>query len=102
MLTHMGVSVSLGATRNMVSSLRKHAQSQLNHLPPGNMVYYNFNMDFKVAQPVAGHQGMHMVATTVFFVPYVNTSLEDLWFVKELREKSIYNKDLAPDDPTLD
>jgi hypothetical protein len=101
MLAHMGISVSVGATRNMVKSLRKYANIHLKTLPPGNMIYDNFDMDFKVAQPVAGHDGMHMSATSVTFTPYAGTTLDDLRFTKELHETSISNKDLHPTDPKI-
>jgi len=90
--------VSLGTVQNTVKSLRKHANAQIKLLPPENI--YNFNMDFKVAEPVAGHQGMHMTTATTF-TPYVGTSLDDLHFTKELHETSRFNKDLHPSDPKI-
>jgi hypothetical protein len=96
MLAHMGVTVSLATTRNMVKSLHKHANSQLRTLPLGNMVYNIFDMDFKVAQPVTSHQGTHVSVTAATFAPYIGASLQDLRFTKELHEISRYNKDLHP------
>jgi len=101
MLAHMGISVSVGATWNMVKSLHKHANICLKTLPPGNMIYDIFDMDFKVAQPVAGHDSMHMSATSVTFAPYPGTTLDDLQFTKELHETSIFNRDLRPTDPKI-
>jgi hypothetical protein len=101
MLAHMGVSVSLATTRNTVKSLRKHTNGRLNNLPPGNMIYDNFDMDFKVAQPVAGHQGIHISTTAATFAPYVDVEPGDLCFTKELHATSKYNKDLRPEDPRI-
>ena len=101
MLAHMGVSASLGGTRNMVKSLCKHTNTWLKTLPPCNMIYDNFDMDFKVAQPVAGHQGTHMSATAATFAPYASATPDDLRFTKELHKTSIFNKDLHPDDPRI-
>ena len=101
MMAHMGVSVSLGTTRNMIKSLRKHANARLKKLPPSNMIYDNFDMDFRVAQPTAGHQGTHISVTAATFAPYVNVTAEDLCFTKELHETSCFNKDLEPDDPKI-
>jgi hypothetical protein len=63
MMAHMGISASLGTVRNTVASLHRNANQRLKNLPPGNMIYNNFDMDFKVAQPVAGHQGTHISVT---------------------------------------
>ena len=71
MLAHMGVCVSLGTTRNTIKSLHSHENARLCNLPPGNMIYNNIDMDFKVMQPIAGHQGLHMSATAATFAPYV-------------------------------
>jgi hypothetical protein len=65
------------------------------------MIYDNFDMDFKVAQPVAGHQGLHMSATAATFAPYVDIEPGDLKFTKELHSMSRFNKDLQPDDPKI-
>lgn len=101
MMAHMGVSVSLGTIRNTVKSLRKNANLRLKNLPPGNMIYDNFDMDFKVAQPVAGHQGTHMSVTAATFAPYIGVNLEDLRFTEELHKTSRFNKDLQPNDPKI-
>lgn len=101
MLAHMGVSVSLGTTRNTVKSLRKHANARLKSLTHGNMIYDNFDMDFKVAQPTAGHQGWHMSATVATFTPYLDLEPGDLRFTKELHATSRFNKDLSPNSPLI-
>ena len=85
----------------MVKSLCKHANAQLKTLPPCNMIYDNFGMDFKVAQPVAGHQGTHMSVTAATFTPYASATPDDLWFTKELHKTSIFNEDLHPNDPRI-
>ena len=100
-MAHMGVSVSLGTTQNMIKSLRKHANARLKQLPPSNMIYDNFDMDFHVAQPTVGHQGTHISVTAATFAPYVNVAAEDLCFTKELYETSCFNKDLEPNDPKI-
>jgi hypothetical protein len=65
------------------------------------MIYDNFNMDFKVAQPIAGHQGTHICVTAATFTPYVDMTMEDLHYTKELYETSQYNKNLEPTDPRI-
>ena len=55
-------------------------------------------MDFKVAQPIAGHQGTQISVTAATFTPYVGITMEDLRFTKELYEMSQYNKNLKPTD----
>ena len=92
MMAHMVVSVSLGTVQNTVASLCRNANQQLKSLPPGNMIYDNFDMDFKVAQPVAGHQGTHISVTAATFAPYIGTTLDDLCFMKELHETSCSTK----------
>ena len=100
-MAHMGISVSLGSTRNTIKSLRKHANKQLKGLPPGNMIYDNFDMDFQVAQPCGGHQGTHVSGTAATFAPYIGISPSDLHFTKELHETSRFNKDLPPNDAKI-
>ena len=57
LLAHIGVLVSTQTTRNMVNSLTKSAAHRNKHLPPSMIVYVNFDMDFKVAQPTTGKAG---------------------------------------------
>lgn len=94
----MGVAVSLGTTRNTIKSLRQHANARLKSLPPVNMIYDNFDMDFRVAQPTAGHQGTHISVTAATFAPYIGTSPDDLRFTKELHKTSRFNKDIEMPD----
>jgi hypothetical protein len=98
MLAHMGILASLSTTRNTVKSLQTHENACLKSLPPVNMIYDNFNMDFKVAQPITGRQGLHMSATAATFAPYVDISLDDLHFTKELYATSRFNINLQPDN----
>jgi len=65
------------------------------------MIYDNFDMDFRVAQPHAGHQGTHVSVTAATFAPYVAISPSDLRFMKELHETSRFNKDLQPHDAKI-
>jgi len=66
------------------------------------MIYNNFDMDFRVAQPHAGHQGTHVSVTAATFAPYVAiSSPSDLHFTKELHETSRFNKDLQPHDAKI-
>ena len=57
LLAHIGVSVSTQTTCNMVNSLTKSAAHRNKHLLPSMIVYDNFDMDFKVAQPTTGKAG---------------------------------------------
>ena len=88
MLVHMGVMVSLGTTRNMVKLLHKHVNLWLRTSPLENMVYDNFDMGFKVAQPITGHQRTHVSVTAATFAPYNGANLQDLQFTKELHKTS--------------
>ena len=97
----MGISTSLGSTWNTIKSLHKHANARLKALPAGNMIYDNFDMDFRVAQPCAGHQGMHVSVTAATFAPYVAILPNDLRFTSELHKTSRFNKDLRPNDARI-
>ncbi|KAJ3841789.1 hypothetical protein F5878DRAFT_515874, partial [Lentinula raphanica] len=50
---HMGVSVSTGSLRNMVSSLNKQAKFRLKTIPKSNIIYDNVDVDFHKGQPTA-------------------------------------------------
>ena len=91
----LGVSVSTQTTRNMVNMLTKSAAQRNKHLPPSMIIYDNFNMDFKVAQPTARKAGSHTSMTSAIFAPYApGFTPSDLKFTKELYATSRFNKDI--------
>ncbi|KAK0495074.1 hypothetical protein EDD18DRAFT_1106910 [Armillaria luteobubalina] len=100
---HIGISTSVQSVARMVNSLSKKAEERLRTLTDDmNRVYDNFDMDFAVAHPTPDHQKSHLSATAATFVPFNDVVRDrDLRFTKELRETSIYNINLDPDDPKI-
>src|ERR1700676_684361 len=85
LLVHIGVSVSTQTTRNMINSLTKSAAHRNKHSPSSMIIYDNFDMDFKVAQPTAGKAGSHTSMTSATFAPYAHGFVPgDLKLTKEL------------------
>jgi hypothetical protein len=72
LLAHIGVSVSTQTTQSMINSLTKSAAYRNKHLPPSMIIYDNFDMDFKVAQPTIGKAGSHTSMTSATFAPYAH------------------------------
>jgi len=102
LLVHIGVSVSTQTTRNMISSLTKSATHRNKYLPSSMIIYDDFDMDFKVAQPVVGKAGSHTSMTSVTFVPYAHGFMPgDLKFTKELHATSQFNKDIPECRPLI-
>lgn len=98
----MGVSVSGQTIRKMVNSLTKDVQRRNKTLPPSQIIYDNFNIDFKVAQPTAGHSQTQVSMTSAMFAHYAaGFDRRDLRFTKELHEPSRFNKDNLPNDPKI-
>jgi hypothetical protein len=86
----------------MINSLTKSAAHRNKHLLPSMIVYVNFDMDFKVAQPITGKAGSHTSMTSVTFAPYAHGFvLGDLKFTKELHTTSQFNKDIPEHSPLL-
>ncbi|KAJ3816302.1 hypothetical protein F5880DRAFT_1447819, partial [Lentinula raphanica] len=50
---HMGISVSTGSLRNMVTSLNTQARARLKSIPKSNKIYDNVDVDFQKGQPTA-------------------------------------------------
>ena len=72
LLVHIGVSVLRQPTHNMINSLTKSAAQRNKHLPPSMIIYDDFDMDFKVAQPTVGKAGLHTSMTSATFAPYAH------------------------------
>ncbi|KAF8869013.1 hypothetical protein CPB85DRAFT_1162090, partial [Mucidula mucida] len=51
LVSHMGVSVSLGSIQNMIDSLHAKARKRLESMENCNTIWDNFDMDFATAQP---------------------------------------------------
>src|SRR6266481_3392865 len=89
LLANIGLSVSTQTTRNMVNALTKSTAQRNKHLPPSMIIYDNFDMDFKVAQPTMGKAGSHTSMTSATFAPYAQGFMPgDLKFMKELYSTS--------------
>ena len=101
-LVHIGVSVSTQTTHNMINSLTKSAAHSNKYLPSSMIIYDNFNMDFKVAQPTMGKAGLHTSMTSATFALYAHGFVQgDLKFTKELHATSRFNKDIPKGSPLI-
>ena len=102
LLAHIVVSVSTQTTCNMVNTLTKSAAQGKKHLPPSMIIYDNFDMDFKVAQPTSRKAGSHTSMTSATFAPYApGFTPGDLKFTKELYATSRFNKDIPEHSPLI-
>ena len=102
LLAHLGVSVLTQTTRNMVYSLTKSASQRNKHLPASMIIYDNFDMDFKVAQPTMGKAGLHTSLKSATFAPYAHGFVpDDLKFMKELYATSRFNKVIPEHSPLI-
>jgi len=79
LLAHIGVSVSTQTTCNMINSLTKSAAHRNNDLLPSMIVYDNFDINFKVAQPTVGKAGLHTSMTSATFAPYAHGFMWSSW-----------------------
>src|SRR5258708_4846997 len=91
----MHQSISVATVVNMVKALTRECRSILRELSMDGLcaiTYNNLDFDLKVKEPTLGNPGgFASITTRTFVLLSPETKLSDLWFSKELWEKSSLN-----------